>query len=218
VPGADGKIRSVIQHHLDAASYAFAGSAPGAMRKLFEDRSRPLLEQAVAEHLAPLPLDAVADYVEARFQATGRHIGRALDPFVSFTRGHPQRCMMLAHYLWRRTRPGRAADEQVWLDALEAALGDSSALMRAIWRSLPLNERRLALALAALDSSLYSEETAAAVGIKRNTVGSALAGLRDGADVIQERGGEPRLTDPLFELWLERRGLAPPGEDDSAES
>ena len=29
VTGADGKIRSVIQHQTDAATYAFAGSAPG---------------------------------------------------------------------------------------------------------------------------------------------------------------------------------------------
>jgi hypothetical protein len=28
------------------------------------------------------------------------------------------------------------------------------------------------------------------------------------ADVIDE-GGNPRLTDPMFELWLQARGLTP---------
>ena len=37
VPGADGKIRSVIQHQGEAATYAFAGSAPGVMQQLFAD-------------------------------------------------------------------------------------------------------------------------------------------------------------------------------------
>lgn len=44
VRGADGKIRSVIQHQTDAATYAFAGSAPGVMQELFADPKRPLLD------------------------------------------------------------------------------------------------------------------------------------------------------------------------------
>ena len=32
VPGADGKIRSVIQHQAESATYGFAGSAPGVMQ------------------------------------------------------------------------------------------------------------------------------------------------------------------------------------------
>ena len=63
VPGADGKIRSVIQHQGEAATYAFAGSAPGMMEQLFADPGRPLLDQAVPRNLAPLPPEEVADYV-----------------------------------------------------------------------------------------------------------------------------------------------------------
>ena len=63
VGGADGKIRSVIQHQADAATYAFAGSAPGVMQQLFADPKRPLLDQAVPRNLDPLPLDDVGDYV-----------------------------------------------------------------------------------------------------------------------------------------------------------
>src|SRR5438874_10735946 len=81
VTGADGKIRSVIQHQSEAATYAFAGSAPGVMQQLFADPKRPLLDQAVPRHLAPLPLDDVADYVSARFQSTGLEVGSALPPY-----------------------------------------------------------------------------------------------------------------------------------------
>ena len=77
VRGADGKIRSVIQHQADAATYAFAGSAPGVMQQLFADPKRPLLDQAV-----PRGLDAAASRRRSaststrRFQATGRDVGR----------------------------------------------------------------------------------------------------------------------------------------------
>ena len=213
VPGADGKIRSVIQHQGDAATYAFAGSAPGVMQQLFADPKRPLLDQAVPRNLAPLPLDAVAEYVSGRFRQTRREAGTALAPLLEFTRGHPQRSMMLAHYLWERTNRDGEADEGTWLAALDQAAADAAPLMNAIWRALSPNERRVARALAAATTPLYSEETASAVGIKRSSIGRALESLVSNADVI-EVGGGPRLTDPMFELWLRTRGLTPVGGDD----
>lgn len=213
VPGADGKIRSVIQHQTDAATYGFAGSAPGVMQQLFADPKRPLLDQAVPKELPPLPLDDVAGYVAARFKKSGRDAGVALAPLVEFTRGHPQRSMMLAHYLWERTPKGGVADEGTWLATLDQAARDTGPLMRAIWRALATNERRMARALALVSTSLFSQDTADAVGINRASIGRALESLEAKADVIRE-GDSLRLTDPMFELWLQRRGLTPAGGDE----
>jgi uncharacterized protein len=216
VPGADGKIRSVIQHQMEAATYAFAGSAPGVMQQLFADPKRPLLDQAVPKNLAPLPLDEVAEYAIKRFAATGRDIGTALQPMLDFTRGHPQRSMMLAHYLWQGTARGTRADEGTWIAALDQASADSAPLMRAIWGNLTTNERRIVRAVAVTTTPLYSEETAAAVGIKRTSMRSAVDRLLGNADLIGGGGGErPRLTDPMFEQWLEARGLTPESGDDA---
>jgi uncharacterized protein len=214
VQGADGKIRSVIQHQTDAATYGFAGSAPGVMQQLFADPKRPLLDQAVPKELPPLPLDDVADYVAARFRATGRNAGVALAPLVDFTRGHPQRSMMLAHYLWERTPKRGEADEGTWLAALDQAAHDTGPLMRAIWRALSTNERRVARALAVVSAPLFSQETASAVGIKRSSIGKALESLIAKADVIRDQH-TVRLTDPMFELWLQTRGLTPAGGEES---
>lgn len=216
VPGADGKIRSVIQHQTESATYGFAGSAPGVMQQLFADPKRPLLDQAVPKNLAPLPLDDVAGYVTDRFTRSGREVGAALSPLLDFTRGHPQRSMMLAHYLWQRTPRGATADEGTWVTALDQAAADSAPLMRAIWRALTANERRVARALAVVSTPLYSEETAAAVGIRRSSIRSALDSLAANADVISE-DGRSRLTDPIFELWLQSRGLTPAAGDDDQE-
>jgi hypothetical protein len=214
VTGADGKIRSVIQHQTDAATYAFAGSAPGVMQELFADPKRPLLDQAVPKNLAPLPLDDVGSYIGTRFKRTGRDAGRALAPLLEFTRGHPQRGMMLAHYLWQGTPRGASADEGTWVAALDQATADTAQLMRAIWRALTVNERRVARALAIIGTPLYSEDTASAVGIKRTSIRSALESLVANADVIDEHG-KPRLTDPMFEYWLQSRGLTPAAGDDA---
>jgi uncharacterized protein len=214
VTGADGKIRSVIQHQTEAATYGFAGSAPGVMQHLFADPRRPLLDQAVPRHLAPLPLADVGDYVSDRFANTGRQVGRALPPLLEFTRGHPQRSMMLAHYLWERTARGQEAHEGTWVSALDQVVIDTAPLMNAIWRALTPNERRVARALAIVGTPLHSEDTAAAVGIKRSSIGRALETLVANADVILADDA-PRLTDPMFELWLQNRGMTPAtGEDE----
>lgn len=216
VSGADGKIRSVIQHQGDAATYAFAGSAPGVMQQLFADPRRPLLDQAVPRNLDPLPLEAVGDYVARRFRATSREVGNALAPLLEFTRGHPQRSMLLAHYLWERTPRAATADEGTWVSALDQAATDAAPLMRAIWRALTNNERRVARALAVAVAPLHSAETAAAVGIKRSSIGAALESLTANADVIED-ARKPRLTDPMFELWLQNQGLTPArGADDES--
>jgi hypothetical protein len=182
------------------------------MHQLFADPKRPLLDQAVPRSLDPLPIDAVADYVQGRFERTGRDAGSALAPFLEFTRGHPQRSMMLAHYLWQRTPRATTADEGVWLEGLDQATADAAQLMQAIWRALTANERRVVRAIAVARTPLHSEETAAAVGIKRSSIGRALESLVGSADVITVDGA-PRLTDPMFEHWLRDRGLTPAGGD-----
>jgi enolase len=121
--------------------------------------------------------------------------------------------MMLAHYLWARTPRGAAADEGAWVSALDQAAIDAGPLMRAIWRALTANERRVARALAVVSTPLYSEDTATVVGIKRSSIGKALESLVDNADVIHDED-RPRLTDPMFEHWLQAQGLTPAGGED----
>ena len=56
IPDLDGLIRSHIQYQGDVASYVFAGSEPGLMRQLFENKERPLYGSAV-----PMRLSRLAD-------------------------------------------------------------------------------------------------------------------------------------------------------------
>jgi hypothetical protein len=206
VDGADGILRSVLQHQTAAASYAFAGSAPSLMQRLFEDPSRPLLDHAVSVELGPLPVEPTAAYLEDRFRATGRDIGSALDPLLAFARGHPQRTMLLAHHLWDLVPRGSVADESAWVDARERALRQAEPALRARWQSLAVNEQRVSLALATRARNLYAEETTRFVGLKKGSVDRALAGLVGKAEArVGPAGAE--LSDPLLEHWLAERGL-----------
>jgi hypothetical protein len=209
VPGADGKIRSVIQHHEQIASYAFAGSAPGMMDQLFSNPKRPLLEQAVGLALSPLPLDQTAEYIDRRFRRGKRKPGSALQALIEFTRGHPQRTMLLAHFLWRHTPEGSRADEQTFLQAQSAALAETRTHLRAIFKGLKPNEKRVMIAMANLTGSPREAGNAAAVGLRPGSVSGTVEALKESADLIEPvEGAGPLITDPLLALWLSRRGLA----------
>jgi len=206
VDGADGILRSVLQHQSAVASYAFAGSAPSLLERLFEDPSRPLLEHAVTVELGPLPAAETAVFVEQRFRDTGRDAGDALDPLVRMTRGHPQRTMLVAHELWELTPHGGVADEEAFVQAHAAALAAAAPALRARWEALPVNEQRVAVALATRPGGLYAEETLRPLGLKRGSVDRALAGLVGRGEALRLAAG-PELTDPLLEAWLVDRGL-----------
>lgn len=206
VDGADGILRSVLQHQTGVASYAFSGSAPTLMERLFEDPSRPLLEHAVPVELGPLPADATATYLEQRFLDTGREVGEALDPLVGFARGHPQRTMLVAHHLWELVPRGSRGEESAFVDARGRALASAEAALRARWESLAVNEQRVSLALATRPGSLYAEDALRFLGLKKGSVDRALSGLVGKAEARQTPNG-PELTDPLLEHWLVERGL-----------
>lgn len=206
VDGADGIIRSVIQRQVDDASYLFAGSSPSLMNRLFANPSRPFLDHALPMELAPLPIDSVADHVDARFTTTERAVGNALQPLLDFSRGHPQRTMLLAHHLWSLTPRGSTADESAWIDALNKAYRGARPLLEARWSELPTNEQRAAIGLAiAGGGTLYDEPVYTAVGLKRGSIRKALDTLEGRGDAIRTSRG-PQLTDPLLEHWLADRG------------
>jgi hypothetical protein len=205
VRGADGMIRSVIQHHLGVASYAFAGSAPSLMSRLFDDPKAAFMDQGVRVTLLPLPSGPLGDYIERRFAESGKGAGEVLGELLAFCRGHPQRAMQLAHHLWERTEPSTSADIDTWLDARTAALAESERLLWTQWTALPLNEQRAAAALAVSPSSPATKEIRGLVGLNRNSAYSALDNLVGRGEAI-ETGSGLRLTDPLLELWLRERG------------
>jgi hypothetical protein len=206
VDGADGILRSVLQHQTTVASYAFSGSAPTLMERLFQDPSRPLLEHAVAVELEPLRPEPTAMYLEERFRRTDRDVGNALDPLLAFTRGHPQRTMLVSHHLWELVPLGSVADEAAFVEARARALAHAETALRARWESLSVNEQRVSLALATRTRNLYAEETLRFLGLKKGSVDRALAGLVGKAEAHQTVSG-PELTDPLLEHWLAERGL-----------
>lgn len=199
----DGLIRSVIQHHGEAAAYVFAGSQPSLMHALFSEHERPFYGQARPLELPPLPIAEAARDIEDLLIADGLDPGGTIDELLAYTGGHPQRTILLAHHLYdlleRAEHPDPAAA------ALELALEETRDAHQALWDGLDRNERLVLLAIgdgqAPTGSVVASEHRVA-----RSTLQDALERLlADRRHVQRGAGGKPCLLDPLFAEWLRSR-------------
>lgn len=197
----DALLRSHIQFQGEVASFVFAGSEPGLMRELFEDRERPLYGQAVPMRLGRLGDADIAGHLVARFRESGRSVGEALNPLISAAQGHPQRTMLLAHRLWQEVPPKGAGSLDAWSRAHAAALEELRPEFDANWRRLSTNEQKALRAVVAGHGSPYQRRVLEQLDIPKSSMRAALGQLAASA-TLERRGEEYVLIDPLFAEWI----------------
>ena len=201
IPDLDGLIRSHIQYHGEVASYVFAGSEPGLMKQLFENRGRPLYGSAVPMRLQRLADRDISAYISERFQQSGRGAGEALHPLVESAQGHPQRAMLLAHRLWEELPLGESATLDHWRAAYRAALAELDAEFDAQWRGYDTAEQKTMRALVAAAGSPYRAAVLRRLDLTADAVKWALPRLEATAEI--EKVDRKRLVvDPLFAEWI----------------
>jgi hypothetical protein len=218
----DGLLRSHVQYHGDAATYIYAGSQPSLMRRLFTDRERPLYGQAEPLELTPLPVDEVLPELIERFHRLGEDPGETLAPLVAAAAGHPQRTMLFAHLLHRelgmRAAGGTTLPEAAGADGLaladaiiDVALRQTREGHSAVWDSLSPGKKAV-LAAMADDIRPSGSRASERSGFSRATLQSALRELgNEGQHIARNHEGPTaagywRFVDPLFALWVARRG------------
>lgn len=202
----DGLVRSVIQHHGDAAAYVFAGSQPSLMRALFSDHERPFYGQARPLELPRLPAQEASRDIEALLGADGLEAEGAVDELLSFTGGHPQRTLLLAHHLYNLLAdPDPPPPDDLAAAAIELALTETRDAQQALWDGLGRVERIVLIALAD-GQPVTGTEVAGEHRVARSTLREALERLlADERHVQRNDAGTPYLLDPLLAEWLRRR-------------
>ena len=199
----DAIVRSHVQLQGEVASYVFAGSEPGMMKQLFEQKDKPLYGSAVPVRLGRLEDGDIATYVVARFSETSREVGDALNPLLSAAQGHPQRAMHLAHRLWEQVAEGDTATFEDWQAAHAAALAELQPEYEAAWRSFGTSEQRALRAVIEGQGSPYRTRVLERLDLERSTAHKAIRRLAASAAIeVDER--RHRIVDPLFAEWIER--------------
>jgi hypothetical protein len=200
----DGLVRSVVQHHGEAAAYVFAGSQPSLMNALFSEQERPFYGQARPLELPSLPIAEAARDIENLLLAEGMQPGTAVDELLEFTRGHPQRTILLAHHLYNLLDQSEPPEEPA-AAAIGLALAETRDAQQALWDGVGRTEQVVMIALSdgqAPTGTLIAGEHR----IARSTLQEALDRLlADQRHVRRDAEGTPYLLDPLLAEWLRRR-------------
>jgi uncharacterized protein len=201
VRGMDALLRSHIQFQGEVASFVFAGSEPGLMRELFEERDRPLYAQAVPMKIGRLADQDIAEYVVSRFKESGRSVGESLNPLLSAAQGHPQRAMLLAHRLWQEVDEGGTGTLADWNAAHLATHAELQPEFDAHWRRLSTNEQKALRAVVVGKGSPFQRLVLEELDLKKSTARAALQSLVSSADV-EIRNDVYGVVDPLFGEWI----------------
>lgn len=207
VERADAVIRAQIQHQTDHVAYVFAGSEQSVLDMLFSDRARPLYGQAERLVLEPFDADSLAEYVESRFESTGRSLAAAaMTAYLTAVDGHPQRSMLLADALWNRTQVGESADAADVAEALDDALDRCAEEFRAILPLLTDSQTRVAR-LVAWDEPLTGA-AAQRLSLSQGSARSAVASLV-ARGLLRPTDRRHAHVDPFLAEWLRRLGPRP---------
>jgi hypothetical protein len=204
-PALPGVFRSELESHGGAAAYVFSGSHPGMMRDLFADRRHAFFAQASPVELGPLPPDALADHVTARFAQGRRDPGEALGPLLDAAEGHPQRAMLLAHHLYQQTAAGAEADVETGARALHLARREAEGEVEVVWDTSSGLERRVLRTIAHRTVALTGREAAERFGLgKSGSTQVAVERLVGDGHLMPDATARSgwRLVDPFLAAWL----------------
>jgi uncharacterized protein len=162
----EGIVRSHVQRHGERASYCFAGSQMSVMSSIFGDTRRPLYAQARHVDVAPLPREDLVEWLCARDPRLGEGVAAEL---ADRARGHPQRAMLMAHFLWEQ--PARTESDLA--AAVEAAMREARPEIEQLRDSLSPAQRRVLDAAGRGHRKLLAASVLAETGLPKSTAQAA---------------------------------------------
>jgi DNA polymerase III delta prime subunit len=212
----EGEPLSIIRSSLLAPenggrlSLLITGSLRERVEMMLHTSSEPIWDQTHDVELPALGSEAFIEYLEHNFEATQRQISeRAAELVLELAEGHPKRTQHLAWQVWEEASLGTEitpTDVQVAFDRLVTKASQNTNFFSTIDAMLDGGEGDAngarALFLVAASKSPGSSTAAEAYGLVHPTnTKRALERLR-ARGVVEGKGTEWRIVDPLFAAWL----------------
>ena len=204
-----------VEHALRAAvqtqrqvGYVFSGSEPTLMERML-GRSRPFYKAGPVMRLQKIPADRFAQFIEARFKASGIKAAAGLGAAVVDLAGNlPYDVQRLAHEVWDDARGDgrRTADLDDLHATLKRLLGEHETLFEGMWQRLTLAQRG-ALRATVLEEGreLLSADVRSRYRLSGTSTVQASLGALLREDVIAREGDRYVVVDSLFREWIARR-------------
>lgn len=197
------KLRSVwqLQQHV---SYCLFGSKKHLMNELFEKKSLPFYKFGDALYLTKIETQYWIEYIQKRFEDTGKHISPELAEQICQTvDNHSSYVQQLSWLLWIRTRES-ATSQQLSL-AIEDLLEQNNILFQSETENLSAYQMNFLKAIIDGVRSRFSSKDIISkynLGTSANIVRLKNALLQK--ELIEIDGKEIILADPVFGIWFKK--------------
>ena len=199
-------LRAAAQHQRQVG-YVFSGSEPSLMEKMIGPR-RPFYKAGPVMRLEKIAADVFAEFIEARFAASGIRPEPGLGAAIVDLAGNlPYDVQRLAHETWDDVRAAGA--RRATLDDLHATLGrllaEQETMFEAVWQRLTLAQRAV-LRASVLQGGreLLSADTRARYRLGGpSSIQASLSALVK-QDLLLKEGPRYVVVDSLLREWVAR--------------
>jgi len=204
----ENAIRNEVQKQRQVG-YVFAGSQPTLMEEMLSAK-RPFHKAGPRMFLDKIPANDWKDFIAGHFRKRGRNIDpEALDALMTAADLIPYDVQRIAHELWdyaelRNKREPAASDVTF---VVERLVTGQSTYYEADWERLSARQRATLQAIANRGAAeIYSQAVREEFRLgAASTVQKALQSL-DTKDILDLYKGNYFFIDPLFALWIKRKG------------
>jgi hypothetical protein len=198
-------MRAVFQTQPEVA-HVYLGSKRHMLTRIFNDANEPFWRSARQMELGKIQVGEFADFIVARFAASGKTIDAAgVARILELTGGHPYATQELAYAAWEETPPGGAADAATVDAGLDRVLRSEHAHFSLLWDEASAGQKVVLEALAAEPGRPYSSEYRARHGLPPATnVQKALTALTKRELVARDPEERYAIAEPFFATWIAR--------------
>ena len=197
------RLRSVWQHQ-HSVSYCLYGSKRHLLTNMFGLRSYPFYKFGDVLFLERIPVDCWQEYIQTRFEQTGRHITPQLvSDIYDYTDGNSSYIQQLCWLVWTRTEG--EASEEILADAKRDLLQQNHALFMEQISSLTSYQIRFLRAIMAGKArEINRKETIEEFELGSSANVAVVKKSLQKKELIDIEGKDIRFADPVFVHWIKR--------------
>jgi hypothetical protein len=196
------KLRSHWQTH-QSVSYCLYGSKRHMLMDVFTTPSMPFYKFGSLIFLGKIQENYWIPFIQKQFKNTDKKITKKLSlEIASLAKNHPYYVQQLAQLCWLRTK--KEATENILDEALDSLVLQLSLLFQNITESLNTNQVNYLKALLDNQKMFSSKKTIEKYKLGTSANVSRIKKALIDKEIIDDRGNEIEMLDPIFAIWLKR--------------